>query len=198
MNPEAGYSCQSKSKRTGLYPASADFGASACATIHSPVANGQGRLARAWSVLCPDNSEDLIEQKVGGTILAADDYSSGMMCINLDNLQGATTDVREVESVTGISATAEAAMEYKGFSASLSTTVSHQLRTRVATESTQVSSTTVTVEREYLANGKRPAQSLWFRADRYVPERTDGSRVMEWQTTTDQDTVDSVYPPATG
>ncbi|WP_345602229.1 hypothetical protein [Streptomyces chumphonensis] len=362
MTPELGYSYRLKNKRTGLYLTSADFSPSSYATIYRSVASGQGRLAQTWNVLSLDNGEYLIEQKVGGTILTADNYSSGTVRVNLDNPQNtsnvavrnsqiwilrpegtgytlsnkngglfltpdgfgngngqvnkyyrvsgkdgesqiwelereatydritkaevgptnkaanpvpaptgyarpnpdttpevligttvlpsplvtdhalgqarkarespfyllkrygfykvvysydhsgqiaktetqsttvgmSTTNAREVESTTGISVTAETSMEYKGFSASLSTTVSYQLRTRVATETTKSSSTTVTVERSYPANGKRLAQSIWFRADRYVLERTDGSKVMEWQTTTDQDTVDSVYPPATG
>lgn len=109
-----------------------------------------------------------------------------------------TSNAREVETTTSISVTAETSFQYKGFSASLSTTISHQLRTRVAQETTQSSSRTVTVEREYPANGKRLSQAIWFRADRYVLERTDGGKVTEWETTTDQDTIDDVYPVATG
>ncbi len=363
VTPEVGYSYRLKNKRTGLYLTSADFSPSTYATIYQSVASGQGRLAQTWNVLSLDNGEYLIEQKVGGTILTADNYSSGAVRVNLDNPQNAanttvrnsqiwilrpegtgytlsnkngglfltpdhfgsggngqvnkyyrvsgadgdsqiwelereatydriikaevgptnygaspvpaptaytrpnpdttpevligttilpsplvtdsalgqarkarespyyllkrygfykvayfydhsgqiaktesqsttvgmsTTNAREVETTTGISVTATTSMEYKGFSASLSTTLSYQLRTKVATETTNSSSTTVTVERSYPASGKRLAQSIWFRADRYVLERTDGSKVMEWQTTTDQDTVDSVYPPATG
>ncbi|MFJ3934602.1 MULTISPECIES: RICIN domain-containing protein [unclassified Streptomyces] len=362
MNPEVGYSYRLKNKRTGTYLTSADFSPSSFATIWPSQSGGQGRLAQSWNVLSLDNGEYLIEQKVGGTILTADNYSSGTVRINLDNPQNgttnanirnsqiwilrpegtgytfsnkngglfltpdgcghgngqvnkyyrvsgadgdsqiwelerettydriikaeigptnqganpvpaptgyvrpnpdttpevligttilpsplvtdtalgqarkarespfyllkrygfykvayfydhsgqiaktesqsttvgmSTTNAREVETTTGISVTATTSMEYKGFSASLSTTLSYQLRTKVATETTNSSSTTVTVERSYPANGKRLAQSIWFRADRYVLERTDGTKVMEWQTTTDQDTVDSVYPPAT-
>ncbi|MFE0699740.1 hypothetical protein [Streptomyces sp. NPDC058872] len=341
VNPEAGYSYRLKNKRTGLHLTSADFSAGTCATIYPSVASGQGRPAQTWNVLSPDNGGYLIEQKAGGTILTADDYSSGTVRINLDNPQNGTTNVsirnsqiwvlcpegtgytlsnknggpsspptasttetarstsatgrpartglpdlgvgarnhlrpdrhgggrpdrpgrrpvpvpagypkpnpettpevligttalpsplgvdpalgqarkaqespyhllkrygfykivhcddhsgpvhrvesrsatigmsttnaREVESTTGISVTAETAMGYEGFSASLSTTVGHQLRTRVATETTQANSTTVPVEREYLANGKRLAQSIWFRADRYVLERSAGHRL---------------------
>ncbi|MFE0422182.1 hypothetical protein [Streptomyces sp. NPDC058953] len=359
----SGHSYRLKNKRTGLYLTSADFSPSSYATIYQSVASGQGRLAQTWNVLSLDNGEYLIEQKVGGTILTPDNYSSGGVRVNLDNPQNgsdvnvrnsqiwilraegtgytisnkhgglfltpdncgvngngqvnkfyrasgadgesqiwelereatysrivntptgptsnnvgpvpsptgysrpnpdatpqvlvgttllpsplvsdpalgqarkaqespyyllkrygfykivyfydhsgqvnkkesqsvtvglSTTNAREVETTTGISVTAETGVQYKGFSASLSTTVSYQLRTRVATESTQSSNRTVTVEREYPANGRRLAQSIWFRADRYVLERTDGSKVLEWETTTDQDTVDSVYPAATG
>ncbi len=109
-----------------------------------------------------------------------------------------TSNAREVETTTSISVTAETSFAYKGFSASLSTTISHQLRTRVAQETTQSSSRTVTVEREYPANGKRLSQAIWFRADRYVLERADGGKVTEWETTTDQDSVDAVFPVATG
>ncbi|MFE3022299.1 hypothetical protein [Streptomyces sp. NPDC059256] len=85
---------------------------------------------------------------------------------------GLSTNAREVETTTGISVTAETGAKYKGFSASLS----YQLRTCVAAESTQSSSRTVTVERDSPANGRRLAQSIWFRADRHVLERTDGTR----------------------
>ncbi|GAA2263719.1 hypothetical protein GCM10010232_64520 [Streptomyces amakusaensis] len=105
-----------------------------------------------------------------------------------------TSNAREVETTTSISVTAEASFSYKGFSSSLSTTISHQLRTRVSQETTQSSSRTVTVEREYPANGKRLSQAVWFRADRYVLERADGSKVTEWETTTDQDSIDDVFP----
>lgn len=107
-----------------------------------------------------------------------------------------SSNAREVETTTSISVTAETSFQYGGFSASLSTTISHELRTRVSQETSQSSSRTVTVERAYPANGNRLAQAIWFRADRYVLERADGSQLTQWETTTDQDTIDDVYPIA--
>ncbi|MFE0582924.1 hypothetical protein [Streptomyces sp. NPDC058874] len=275
----------------GRYLASADFSASSYATIYPSVASGQGRLAQTWKVLSLDNGEYVVEQKVGGTILTADNYSSGTVRGNLDSPQYGTTNVNIRNSQiwilrpegtgytlrneddglfgpTGLGAgpvpapsaytrpnphttpevligttilpcplvtdpalgQARKAQEspyyllkrygfYKvvssydhsgqipktesqgttvGMSATNAREVESTTGISVTAETTNSSSTTVTVERSYPANSERLAPSIWFRSDRCVLERTDGSKVMEWQTSTDQDTVDSVYPPATG
>ncbi|MFC8094701.1 RICIN domain-containing protein [Streptomyces sp. NPDC057301] len=96
---------------------------------------------------------------------------------------GLTTSTgKTVEETTGISVTAEASFAYKGFSASLSTTYSRELKVTTYTGEVHEHFTEDTIEREYQADGVRIAECLWYRGDRYTVERMDGTKVLEWNT----------------
>ncbi|GGU30037.1 RICIN domain-containing protein [Streptomyces violascens] len=96
---------------------------------------------------------------------------------------GLTTSTgKTVEETTGISVTAEASFAYKGFSASLSTTYSRELKVTTYTGEVHEHSTEDTIEREYQADHVRIAECLWYRGDRYTVERMDGTKVLEWNT----------------
>ncbi|MFB4274221.1 MULTISPECIES: RICIN domain-containing protein [unclassified Nonomuraea] len=105
-----------------------------------------------------------------------------------------TTNALEVENTTTISMTHESGMEADGFTASMSITISNELRVMVSRSTTEENRRTVKVEREYFADGKRIAQAVWFRGDRYVLHRTDGSQVLAWETLNDQNAINDAYP----
>lgn len=87
-----------------------------------------------------------------------------------------------VEDTTGISVTAEASFAYKGFSASLSTTYSHELKVTTYSGEVKEHSTEVEIVRKYPDDGVRIAECLWYRGDRYTVERMDGTKILEWNT----------------
>ncbi|WP_326822775.1 RICIN domain-containing protein [Streptosporangium sp. NBC_01756] len=105
-----------------------------------------------------------------------------------------TTNSLEVENTTTISMTRESGMEVDGFTSSMSVTISNELRVMVSKTTVEEHRRTDKVEREYLADGKRIAEAVWYRCDRYVLHRTDGSKVLEWETMTDQNSIDDAYP----
>ncbi|MBK3584983.1 RICIN domain-containing protein [Streptomyces sp. MBT57] len=103
-----------------------------------------------------------------------------------------TTNATTVENTTGISVSAEASFGFKGFGASLSTTMSQQLRVETTKTVSHESSREVTIRRTYPA-GIRVAEAIWYRDDRFVLERLDGSRVLEWVTRNPNRTVADTF-----
>ncbi|MFJ5092660.1 hypothetical protein [Streptomyces sp. NPDC088557] len=104
------------------------------------------------------------------------------------------TDASSVEETTGISVTAEASFGFKGFGASISTTYSHELRTRTAQETVQSSTKETRITRQF-NEGYRSALAIWYRTDRYVLQRMDGTQVLDWETTVQDDSVERAYAP---
>ncbi len=103
-----------------------------------------------------------------------------------------TTNSTTVEHTTGISVSAEASFGFRGFGASLSTTMSQQLRVETTKTVSHESSREVEITRTYPA-GRRVAEAIWYRDDRFVLERLDGSRVLEWVTRNPNRTVADTF-----
>ncbi|MER5493387.1 hypothetical protein [Streptomyces sp. NPDC002490] len=103
-----------------------------------------------------------------------------------------TANSTEIENTTSISVTAEASYGFKGFGASLSTTYSHQLRTLVASSTTQTSERNTTISRTF-KQGTRAALAIWYRADRYALKRMDGTVILEWETASQDDVAERAY-----
>lgn len=104
------------------------------------------------------------------------------------------TSAMEVERSTSISVTAEASFAYKGFSAGLSSTVTNSLKTTYSSSETHESSVKDTITRTYANNGKRISEAMWYRGDRYIAQRMDGSPVVEWETRTKEFSVLDGWP----
>ncbi|MEU0127252.1 RICIN domain-containing protein [Streptomyces sp. NPDC006289] len=104
-----------------------------------------------------------------------------------------TSNSQQVQNTTGIVVKADASFSYKGASASLSTTLSQELKVTTTSSTTQESTRTDTVSRTYAA-GKRIAEAIWFKEDRYVLERMDGSKVTEWAVRDPDTLISDSYP----
>ncbi|MEU4930734.1 hypothetical protein AB0G54_30245 [Streptomyces yokosukanensis] len=104
-----------------------------------------------------------------------------------------TTNARTVEETTSISVTAEASFGFKGVGASLSTTISHELKVTTTHEEVKSHSKKVTIERNYQA-GKRVTEAIWYRSDKYVLERLNGTVVLDWTTRDPNTSVADAYP----
>ncbi|MFJ9713357.1 RICIN domain-containing protein [Streptomyces sp. NPDC101234] len=104
-----------------------------------------------------------------------------------------TTDAKTVENTTSISVTAEASFGFKGFGASLSTTVSHELKVTTTHEEVKEHKREVTIERKYFA-GKRVTEGIWYRSDKYVLERLNGTVVLEWTTRDPNTSIADAWP----
>ncbi|THA77821.1 hypothetical protein [Streptomyces sp. A0592] len=105
-----------------------------------------------------------------------------------------TNNATEVERTTSISVTAEASYGFKGFSASLSTTYTNQLRTKVSQSTTETTEKTVSVRREF-GRGYESALSIWYPSDRYALQRLDGTTVVQWETIAGDGAIERAYAP---
>ncbi|MFJ9554004.1 RICIN domain-containing protein [Nocardiopsis sp. NPDC101807] len=90
-----------------------------------------------------------------------------------------SSNFSEVHKTTGISVTADAAFGYWGLSAALGTTIGRDLKVTRGSSSSESTTSSETVTRSYPA-GKRVADAVWFRENRYVLSRLDGETVVEW------------------
>ncbi|GAA1911347.1 RICIN domain-containing protein [Streptantibioticus ferralitis] len=104
-----------------------------------------------------------------------------------------TANARTVEETTTISVSAEASFGFKGVGASLSTTISQELKVITTHEEVKSHSREVTLERNYQA-GRRVTEAIWYRSDKYVLERLDGSKVLEWTTRDPNTSIADAYP----
>ena len=104
-----------------------------------------------------------------------------------------TTNARTVEDTTSISVTAEASFGFRGAGASLSTTMSRELRVTTTHEQVTQHSRVVEITREYQA-GRRVTEAIWFRSDRYVLERLNGIVVLEWTTRNPNMSIADAFP----
>jgi hypothetical protein len=104
-----------------------------------------------------------------------------------------TTNGRTVEDTTSISVTAEASFGFKGAGASLSTTISRELKVTTTHEEVKSHFRTVTIERIYQA-GRRVTEAIWYRSDKYVLERLNGTVVLDWVTRNPNMSIADAYP----
>ncbi|MGW7064758.1 RICIN domain-containing protein [Streptomyces sp. NPDC054904] len=104
-----------------------------------------------------------------------------------------TTNAKTVEDTTSISVTAEASFGFKGVGASLSTTISRELKVITTHEEVKSHSKEVTIERIYQA-GTRVTEAIWYRSDKYVLERLNGTVVLDWTTRDPNTAVADAYP----
>jgi hypothetical protein len=104
-----------------------------------------------------------------------------------------TTAAATVEDTASISVTAEAGFGLHGFGASLSATISNELMVTTTHEEVRNHSEQETIQRSYHA-GKRVTEAVWYRSDRYVLERLDGSKVLDWTTRNPNMTITDAYP----
>ncbi|MFH9298309.1 RICIN domain-containing protein [Streptomyces sp. NPDC017520] len=110
------------------------------------------------------------------------------------------TDSQAVQKTTGISVTSKAELGFSAGpaggvngSASLSSTISHELKVTTTHEEVKTHSKTEEYKRTYEA-GKRVTEAIWFRSDKYVLERLDGSVVIDWTTREPNTSITDAYP----
>lgn len=106
-----------------------------------------------------------------------------------------TTAAATVEHTASISVTAEAGFGLHGFGASLTATISNELMVTTTHEEVRNHSKQETIQRSYHAD-KRVTEAVWYRNDRYVLERLDGTVVLSWTTRNPNMTVNDAYPRA--
>jgi Insecticidal Crystal Toxin, P42/Ricin-type beta-trefoil lectin domain-like len=104
-----------------------------------------------------------------------------------------TTDASEVEKTASISVSAEAGFGLHGFGASLTATISNELMVTTTHEEVRNHSREKIAQRTYPA-GKRVTEAVWYRSDRYVLERLDGTAVLRWTTRNPNMTITDAYP----
>ncbi|MEU6742109.1 RICIN domain-containing protein [Streptosporangium sandarakinum] len=108
-----------------------------------------------------------------------------------------TTTSAEIQNTVGISIAADASVgfgfKYFGFSASLSATISSELKVTISASTTSESSRTETVSRSYPA-GKRVSEALWYKEDKYVLTRMDGTPLTEWVVRDPYTCITDAYP----
>ncbi|MEU1550941.1 RICIN domain-containing protein [Nocardia sp. NPDC005745] len=105
-----------------------------------------------------------------------------------------TSNSSTIERTVGMTVGADAGFSFKGVSASISTTVTTGLRVAHTQSSENHHSESREVSRSYFANGKKVAEAVWFRGDRYSLQRLDGSQLLEWRTVDDRTIVNDAYP----
>ncbi|MGW3663014.1 RICIN domain-containing protein [Streptomyces sp. NPDC005141] len=88
-----------------------------------------------------------------------------------------TGNSQTIEKTTSITVGVDAGFAYKGASASMSTTISESLKVSRTTYSESEHSKKQEVTRTY-SNGKKVSEAIWYRGDRYVLSRMDGTQVM--------------------
>ena len=104
-----------------------------------------------------------------------------------------TTDAATVEDTASISVTAEAGFGLHGFGASLTATISNELMVTTTHEEVRNHSEQETIQRSYHF-GNRVTEAVWYRSDRYVLERLDGSVVLDWTTRNPNMKITDAYP----
>ncbi|HUR08012.1 MAG TPA: RICIN domain-containing protein [Nonomuraea sp.] len=100
-----------------------------------------------------------------------------------------TNNAKTVEETSGISVTAEASFAYEGFSASMSTTLTRELKVTTSSSEQHEHFRKHEIVRTYQGDGVRVAECLWFRGDHYVLERMTGESVLDWRTLTEAQSV---------
>ncbi|MER7989052.1 RICIN domain-containing protein [Streptomyces noursei] len=112
-----------------------------------------------------------------------------------------STDSQAVQETVGISVTSEAKLGFSSGpaggvegSASLSSTISAELKVTTTHEEVKTHSRTEEFKRTYEA-GKRVTEAIWLRSDKYVLERLDGSVVIDWTTRDPSTSITDAYPP---
>ncbi|MEU9891432.1 RICIN domain-containing protein [Sphaerisporangium sp. NPDC051011] len=99
----------------------------------------------------------------------------------------------EVEETTSTSVSSEASFGFKGFGSSISTTFAHQMKVTTTSEDITESWVEKTITRTY-GPGIRVAEAIWYREDKYVLERLDGTTVMEWTVCDDKVAISDAWP----
>ncbi|MFR9796891.1 hypothetical protein ACL02U_13435 [Streptomyces sp. MS06] len=105
-----------------------------------------------------------------------------------------TGNQHTIEETVSITVGMDAGFAFKGLTASMSTSITTGLRVERTSYSEEESSETVEITRRYESNGKRVAEAVWYRGDRYSLQRLDGTQLMEWRTINDQMKVNDSYP----
>ncbi|GGW94643.1 hypothetical protein [Streptomyces noursei] len=105
-----------------------------------------------------------------------------------------TRNEQTIERTVSMTVGADAGFAFKGASASISVSVTTGLRVAHTQSEENHYSETREVTRSYLDNGRKIAEAVWFRADRYSLQRLDGSQVLDWRTADDRSIVNDAYP----
>lgn len=104
-----------------------------------------------------------------------------------------TSNAKQVETLMGLKVSAKASLGFGGFGAEISAEAEYQLKTNTTDTTTTQNSVTTTIKRSY-SPGKRVAEAIWYREDRFVLERLNGEKVIEWKTLNEDRQVSDAYP----
>ncbi|MER7129816.1 RICIN domain-containing protein [Streptosporangium saharense] len=99
----------------------------------------------------------------------------------------------QVEETTSTSVSSEASFGFKGFGSSISTTFAHQMKVTTTSEDIEESWAEKTIRRTY-GPGIKVAEAIWYREDRYVLERLDGTTVIEWTVCDENTAISDAWP----
>ncbi|WP_158734519.1 hypothetical protein [Streptomyces sp. NRRL F-2747] len=89
----------------------------------------------------------------------------------------ATSNSKQVEHTACVKVTAKTEFSLFGAASEISVEAEYQLKT----STTSTNNATTTIRRDCQAE-KRRAEAIWYREDRFVLERLNGEKVVDWVT----------------
>ncbi|MFE6848251.1 RICIN domain-containing protein [Streptomyces sp. NPDC057686] len=104
-----------------------------------------------------------------------------------------TSNSKQVEHTAGVKVTAKTEFSFFGAASEISVEAEYQLKTSTTSTNTATNTTTTTIQRDYQA-GKRRAEAIWYREDRFVLERLNGQKVVDWVIRNPDRMITDAYP----
>ncbi|TDU73650.1 hypothetical protein [Streptomyces sp. KS 21] len=89
--------------------------------------------------------------------------------------------------------TAKTEFSFFGAASEISVEAEYQLKTSTTSTNTATNTTTTTIQRDYQA-GKRRAKAIWYQEDRFVLERLNGQKVVDWVIRKPDRMITDAYP----
>ncbi|SOF02857.1 Insecticidal Crystal Toxin, P42 [Streptomyces sp. OV198] len=106
----------------------------------------------------------------------------------------ATSNFKQVEEAAGAKVSAKTGFSFFGAANELSMEAECQLKMTTSTMTSPQDTTSTTIQRQY-QEGKRRAEVIWYREDRFVLERLNGQKVVDWIIRNPDRMIADVCPP---
>ncbi|HUU18487.1 MAG TPA: hypothetical protein VMW72_15155 [Sedimentisphaerales bacterium] len=107
------------------------------------------------------------------------------------------TSSKTIEDTTGIKVTAHASFSYGGlcakFKADISASFSKEIKVTTSTSETEMKEETKTITQTF-PKGKRFAQAVWMRGDRYTLGKLSGKSILEFETINHEEIIEDGFP----
>ncbi|GGU10727.1 RICIN domain-containing protein [Streptomyces lateritius] len=104
-----------------------------------------------------------------------------------------TSNSKQVEHTAGVKVTAKSEFSFFGAASEISVEAEYQLKTSTTSTTTDTTTTTTTIQRDY-RGGERRAEAIWYREDRFVLERLNGQKVVDWVIRDSNRMITDAYP----
>jgi Insecticidal Crystal Toxin, P42/Ricin-type beta-trefoil lectin domain-like len=104
-----------------------------------------------------------------------------------------TSNAKQVEETAGVKVSANASFGFLGVGMEISAEAEYQLKTTTTDTTSTEHTVKTTIQRDYNA-GKRVAEAIWYREDRFVLERLNGEKVLDWKILNPDRMVTDAYP----